>query len=122
MSYFEQGNTVVVGIVQGEGLGSTVLVVVGGKAGVGSLDAVLEALEDKANNQAVEGDLLDMVMAVHMVVEAVGALVSMAVEDQLCKETKLHFSDTRFRQTFTHLFKVHISTLIWDTKLFFKDF
>lgn len=82
MSYFVQGNTVVVGIVQGEGLGSTVLVVVGGKAGVGSLDAVLEALEDKANNQAVEGDLLDMVMAVHMVVEAVGALASMAVEDQ----------------------------------------
>lgn len=122
MSYFEQGNTVVVGIVQGEGLSSTVLVVVGGKAGVGSLDAVLEALEDKVNNQAVEGGLLDMVMAVHMVVEAVGALVSMAVEDQLCKETKLHFSDTRFRQTFTHLFKVHISTLIWDTKLFFKDF
>ena len=90
MLYFVQGNTVVVDVVQGEGLGSTVLVVVGGNAGVGSLDAVLEALEDKVNNQVVEGELLDMVMAVRMVVEAVGVLASMVVEDQLWKDTKLH--------------------------------
>lgn len=104
MLYFEQGSTVAVGNVLGEGQGSTVQVVAvgslleiavgillvfewGTSLGVvlGSQAAVQGEAEDKVHNLGVV-DLMDKVVAVHMVLEVVEVLENMVEEDQLWKQ------------------------------------